>query len=334
MQEKIAVIGGGSWGTALANLLTDNKHEITIFVREPEIVSSINNDQVNCFFSPEIKLNPHLKAASLSDLASANDVNNFVWAVPTQFTRETLKAFKNILSNKRIVIATKGIEIGTGDLVINIFNDIIVADLSIISGPSFAKEVLQKKPTAVSVGSASEDSSIFWQHIFSNNYFRVYRTEDMIGLEIGGSLKNVMAIAVGISDGLNFGYNARAGLITRGLAEITRVGLKMGAQIETFMGLSGLGDLVLTCTGDLSRNRQVGLEIAKGKSIESIQGEMKMVAEGVFTAKAAFELSRKLNVDMPIVSEVYKVIYEKKSPLQSVIDLMNRPLKHENVSKQ
>jgi len=204
------------------------------------------------------------------------------------------KAFKNILSNKRIVIATKGIEIGTGDLVINVFNDIIVADLSIISGPSFAKEVLLKKPTAISVGSKSEDSSIFWQHIFSNNYFRVYRTEDMTGLEIGGSLKNVIAIAVGISDGLNFGYNARAGLITRGLAEITRVGLKMGAQLETFMGLSGLGDLVLTCTGDLSRNRQVGLEIAKGKSIEAIQSEMKMVAEGVFTAKAAFELSMKL----------------------------------------
>ncbi|MEF3255580.1 MAG: NAD(P)-dependent glycerol-3-phosphate dehydrogenase, partial [Deferribacterales bacterium] len=291
MQEKIAVIGGGTWGTALANLLCDNGNNVTLFVREDEIVDSINNRHVNAVFLPDIELNHNLKAESFSNLSILADFDNFVWVVPTQFTRSTIKSFKTILGGKNIVIATKGIEIGTGELVVDIFNENLQCDISIISGPSFAIEVVLKKPTAVSIASKKDDIAHYWQKLFSNSYFRVYRTDDMIGLELGGALKNVIAIAVGISDGLGFGNNARAGIITRGLAEITRIGIKMGANLETFMGLSGLGDLVLTCTGDLSRNRQVGLEIAKGKSIDEIQKQMKMVAEGVFTAKAAYELS-------------------------------------------
>ncbi|MCA1981217.1 MAG: NAD(P)-dependent glycerol-3-phosphate dehydrogenase [Calditerrivibrio sp.] len=332
MQEKIAVIGGGSWGTALANLLSENGNYTTLFVREVEIVDSVNSYHINSLFFPDIELNHSLKAEPFSALHGIKDCFNFVWVVPTQFTRSSLKEFKDILSGKRIIIATKGIEIGTGELVVDIFRDNLSADLSIISGPSFAREVILKKPTAVSVGGKNKDSTTFWQKIFSNGYFRVYRTDDMVGLELGGALKNVIAIAVGISDGLGFGNNARAGLITRGLAEITRTGLKMGASLETFMGLSGMGDLVLTCTGELSRNRQVGLEIAKGKTIEEIQKDMKMVAEGVFTAKAANELAQKIGVEMPIVSEVYKVIYEGKSPYRSVLDLMKRPLKDEKFS--
>ncbi|MCX8084195.1 MAG: NAD(P)-dependent glycerol-3-phosphate dehydrogenase [Calditerrivibrio sp.] len=330
MQEKIAVIGGGSWGTALANLLVDNGHEVVLFVREIEIVDSINNKNINSIFFPEIKLNRNLKAMHFDNFDDS--YNNIVWVVPTQFTRGSIKRFDHGLKGKNIIIATKGIEIGTGKLVVDIFRENIDARLSILSGPSFAREVILKKPTAVSVASMYEDDAFFWQKSFSNKYFRVYRSKDLKGLELGGALKNVIAIAVGISDGLSFGNNARAGLITRGLAEITRMGLKMGAMLETFMGLSGMGDLVLTCTGDLSRNRQVGLEIASGKTIAEIQGHMKMVAEGVSTAKAAYDLSRELDVDMPIVTEVYRIIYEGKDPKESVIDLMNRPLKEESVS--
>ncbi len=329
MQEKIAVIGGGSWGTALANLLVDNGHDVTIYVREQEIVESINNRNVNAIFFPEIKLNKALKARHFGEID--NGYEHIVWVVPTQFTRSSIKSFYDFIKNKNIVIATKGIEVGTGKLVVDIFKESIESRLSILSGPSFAKEVILKKPTAVSVASYLDDDAIFWQKVFSNKFFRVYRTNDLKGLELGGALKNVIAIAVGISDGLSFGNNARAGLITRGLAEITRMGLKMGASLETFMGLSGMGDLVLTCTGDLSRNRQVGLEIAKGKTIAEIQSHMKMVAEGVFTAKAAYELAKELNIEMPIVTEVYKIIYEGKDPKESVIDLMNRPLKEEKV---
>lgn len=330
MQEKIAVIGGGSWGTALANLLAENGHDVTIFVREQEIVESINKRNVNIVFFPDIKLSKMLKARHFSEIDES--IDNIVWVVPTQFTRSSIKEFYNFIKGKNIIIATKGIEVGTGQLVVDIFKENLDARFSILSGPSFAREVILKKPTAVSVASIFDDDAIFWQRILSNKYFRVYRTRDLKGLELGGALKNVIAIAVGISDGLSFGNNARAGLITRGLAEITRMGLKMGATLETFMGLSGMGDLVLTCTGDLSRNRQVGLEIASGKSITEIQSHMKMVAEGVFTAKAAYELAMEMNIDMPIVAEVYKIIYEGKDPKESVIDLMNRPLKEEKIT--
>jgi len=329
MQEKISVIGGGSWGTALANLLVENGHDVTIFVREQEIVESINNRNINIVFFPEIKLNKGLKAKHFSEIESCSE--NIVWVVPTQFTRASITEFSKNIKGKNIVIATKGIEIGTGKLVVDIFKESIDAKLSIISGPSFAKEVILQKPTAVSVASSNEEDAIFWQSALSSKFFRVYRSKDLKGLELGGALKNVIAIAVGISDGLSFGNNARAGLITRGLAEITRMGLKMGASLETFMGLSGMGDLVLTCTGDLSRNRQVGLEIAEGKTITEIQAHMKMVAEGVYTAKAAYELAQELNIPMPIVTEVYRIIYENKDPMESVIDLMNRPLKEEKI---
>jgi len=328
MQEKIAVIGGGSWGTALSNLLSENNYEVTIYALEPEVVKGINERSENPLFMSGFKLDEKLQADLLENFHGGYE--NIVWAVPTQFTREMLKNIGMMLTGKSIIVATKGIEINTGELIIEIISDVIRANLSILSGPSFAKEVCEKRPTAVSIASMSEIEAKKWQEIFSNTYFRAYRSDDVIGVEVGGAIKNVIAIATGICDGLQLGHNARAGIITRGLAEITRLGVRLGGKKETFMGLSGMGDLVLTCTGDLSRNRNVGFKIAEGYSLEEILKEMKMVAEGVYTAKAVKRLSEKLQIEMPISNEIYEILYNNKNPKQSLLDLMNRPLKEEH----
>ena len=330
MQDKIAVIGGGSWGTSLASLISENGYEVTLFALEKEVVESINKNHINNVFLKDVKLNVNLKSKLLDEFIN-HDYQNIVWVVPTQFSKDVAMKFKKNLKNTNLIIATKGIEIKTGDLIVNIMKNVIDANFAILSGPSFAKEVARKKPTAVSIASFEYKNAEFWQKIFSNDYFRVYSSTDVIGVEVGGAMKNVIAIATGIADGLGFGNNARAGIITRGLAEITRLGIKLGGKHETFMGLSGLGDLVLTCTGDLSRNRQFGLKIAEGLTSEEILSNMKMVAEGVYTAKAAYNLCRKLEIEMPISTEVYKIIYESKQPFQSVADLMKRPLKAEKI---
>ena len=330
MQDKIAVIGGGSWGTSLASLISENGFETILFALEEEVVDSVNKTHRNNLYLKGIDLNKKLSACLLNDFKNYS-FNKILWVVPTQFSRKIAEQFKDNLLNTNIIIATKGIEISTGDLIINIMTEVLNAKFSILSGPSFAKEVALKKPTAVSVASANIEDANMWQKIFSNEYFRVYTSTDVIGVEVGGAMKNVIAIATGIADGLGFGNNARAGLITRGLAEITRLGVNLGGKHETFMGLSGLGDLVLTCTGDLSRNRQFGLKIAQGLNTQKILSDMTMVAEGVFTSKAVYGLSKKLDIEMPISSEVYKIIYKNKKPYDSVIDLMNRPLKEEKV---
>lgn len=330
MQGKIAIIGGGSWGTALASLVSENKYTTVLYAMEEEVVKSINSNHENSLFMPDYKLHKNLTAELFAQIDS-DKFEYVVWVVPTQFSRSIANQYKEHLDGKKIIIATKGIEISTGELIIDIMKDVLNADLSILSGPSFAKEVVGKKPTAVSIASKDCDDARKWQEIFSNSYFRAYTINDVTGVEVGGAMKNVIAIATGIADGLGFGYNARAALITRGLTEITRLGVHLGGKHETFMGLSGMGDLVLTCTGDLSRNRQFGLKIAEGLSSEEILGNMSMVAEGVFTAKAAYLLCKKLDLEMPIATEVYKVIYEGKNPRNSVIDLMNRPLTTEKV---
>lgn len=329
MQDKIAVIGGGSWGTALANLMADNGNNVRIYAIEQEVVESINNQNRNALFLNDVDLNKNIDAELIENYAGGYE--KILWAVPTQYTRNTLKNIKRYLKDKSIIIATKGIEINTGELIVEIFEEELNAELSIISGPSFAKEVAYKKPTAVSIASKKESEAKKWQKVLSSNYFRSYTTDDVIGVEVGGSMKNVIAVATGICDGLKLGNNARAGIITRGLAEITRLGVMLGGKKETFMGLSGMGDLVLTCTGELSRNRGVGLKIAEGYTLNDILNEMKMVAEGVFTARAAMKLSEKLKIEMPITKEVYEILYNNKNPLDSLIDLMNRPLKEEHV---
>jgi glycerol-3-phosphate dehydrogenase (NAD(P)+) len=328
MQDKIAVVGAGSWGTALATLLGSGGFDVTLYALEKEIVNSVNENHENCLFLQGLKLSGNVRAEGFDRLADI-DAGRVVWAVPTQFSRKTAEMNKEAFKGKHILIATKGIEIATGKLVISMLEEAVEANYSIVSGPSFAKEVAAHKPTAVSVASEDEASAKWWQEALSTPYFRCYYTDDIIGAEIGGAIKNVIAVAAGICDGLGFGHNARAAIITRGLAEITRLGVAMGAKPETFMGLSGMGDLVLTCTGDLSRNRQVGLKLAEGHSIEDITGKMNMVAEGVYTAKAAYGYAKEAGIEMPITEEVYKVIYEKKNPRNSVMALMERPLKKE-----
>lgn len=326
--QKVGVIGGGSFGTALGMLAAANGLDVELYVREEEIVTSINNNHVNSIFLSDVLLPENIKARLMDELSSSN-CDYFIWTIPSQFTRSVAKQFKEILTGKNILIASKGIEIATGKLLLSVMNEEVTAKYSVISGPSFAKELAQKKPTIVSVASYSSNLACLWQKVLSTEFFRVYTSEDMIGLEVGGAVKNVIAIATGISDGLGLDNNARAGIITRGLAEITRFGLAYGAKRETFVGLSGLGDLVLTCTGDLSRNHQVGIELSQGKNIEDITSNMKMVAEGVPTAKAIYFACQERGIEMPISAEVYKIIYEKKLPQDSVRDLMLRPLKTE-----
>lgn len=330
MQEKMAVIGAGSWGTALAELAASNGFAVDIYVFEQELIKDINTKNENTLFMPGVKLSENIRAKNFAELASA-DTDRFIWVVPTQFSRRVASEYKDALSGKNILIATKGIEIDSGDLIVHVLKSCFEADFSILSGPSFAKEVAAKKPTAVSIACADGESAKWWQEKLSTDYFRAYYTDDVAGVEVGGAIKNVMAIATGISDGLGFGYNARAGLITRGLAEIARMGLMLGGKPETFMGLSGMGDLVLTCTGDLSRNRTVGLKIAEGLSLDEITGSMKMVAEGVYTTKAAKMLAEKLGAETPIINEVYEILYNGKKPYDSVASLMGRPLKSEKL---
>lgn len=327
--EKVGIIGGGSFGTALGFLAASNGMEVELFVREPEVVRSINENHINSSFLSDVVLPANVTASSIDDLPFS-DKEYFIWTIPSQFTRGCAEKFAKVLSGKNILIASKGIEIATGKLLLTVMAETVTAKYSVLSGPSFAKELAMKKPTIVSVASYSPSLAKWWQEALSTDFFRVYTSDDMIGLEVGGAVKNVIAIATGISDGLGLDNNARAGIITRGLAEITRFGLAYGARRDTFVGLSGLGDLVLTCTGELSRNHRVGLELASGKNIDDIVSNMKMVAEGVPTAKAIYLASLERGVEMPICTEVYKIIYENKSPEESVRDLMLRPLKTES----
>ena len=329
----VAVLGAGSWGTALAKLLADQGFETRLWARRADQAAAINESQQNQAYLPGFTLPPTLRATSdLEDaLARATLV---VSVVPTHGLRQVLDdAQPHLPADAPIVSATKGIEIGTLKLVSQIFEEHVPKDrhhmLTYIGGPSFAKEVAAGIPTAVSVAGVDHAITERVQKHFATDRFRVYATEDVVGVELGGALKNVVAIAAGIADGLGFGHNTRAGLITRGLAEISRLAIAMGANPLTLAGLSGMGDLVLTCTGDLSRNRTVGIQLGKGQKLQEILDGMKMVAEGVRTAQSAHALAEKMGVEMPITSEVHALLYEDKPPLDAVMALMTRPLKRE-----
>ena len=335
--EKIAVIGAGSWGSAIAKLLSDHGRDVTLWAHRAEHVAAMLADRENKEYLAGFALSPALKITA--DLAQAvGDARFVVMVVPSHVYRGVFaKLVPHLAKGSAIISATKGIENDSLMTMNQVMADELAkagapaADyhLGVLAGPSFAREVAAGVPTAVTVAAESREVAAQIQLIFNCEFFRVYTTTDVIGTELGGALKNIEAIAAGICDGLGYGTNTRAALITRGLAEITRLGVKMGANPLTFSGLGGLGDLVLTCTGDLSRNRTVGLKLGQGKSLEQILAEMKMVAEGIKTTKSAKVLATKMQVEMPILDQVHKVIYEGKPCADAVRTLFARDLKEE-----
>ncbi|MBI4826918.1 MAG: NAD(P)-dependent glycerol-3-phosphate dehydrogenase [Nitrospirae bacterium] len=328
--KKIAVIGAGSWGTALAFLLGEKGYDVSLWVYEHELADEIAKSRVNAKFLPDAALPQNIiPSSSMRDVLK--DAEVVLSVVPTQHTRMVFKqAVSLIPQGAHIVTASKGIENGTLLTVSQIIEEMTGRKTAALSGPSFAKEVIKKLPTAVTLASKSEDTGLALQKIFNTDYFRVYTNTDVLGVELGGALKNVMAIASGISDGLGLGSSARAALITRGLEEIIRLGVVMGADEKTFRGLSGMGDLVLTCTGVLSRNYTVGMRLGKGEKLKDIVSSMSMVAEGIATSESAYELSKKYRVEMPVVEQVFKTINEDKPPKDAVKELMARSLKAEH----
>jgi len=330
---KIGVVGAGSWGTALTNLLALKGFKIDLWVFEKEVKDQIESYRENKVFLPGVSLSDHICPSNdIEAVVKGKDL--LLMVVPSHVMRETASKIREHISTETIIVsASKGIENKThltmSGVLREIFHEISEDSFAVLSGPSFAREVVRKVPTVVAVASKNQKVAVFVQHIFATSYFRVYTNNDMIGVELGGSVKNVIAIASGIIDGLGLGLNTRAALITRGLTEMRRLGLKLGANPRTFAGIAGVGDLVLTCTGDVSRNHTVGKKIGEGMKLNEILSEMRMVAEGVKTAKSVYNLSRKLGVEMPISHEVYHVLYDDIAPKEAVRRLMTRDLKQE-----
>lgn len=332
---KCSVIGAGSWGTTLAHLLADAGHPTCLWAYEADLVEKMRATGENDLYLPGVRLAEGLEFSS--DLASSVQGADMILLVcPSQVMRTVLKGLVNsIAPGTLIVSAAKGIENDSLKLMSEVLEDLLPEALmervGFISGPSFAREVAQKIPTAVVAAAQDLRVAEEIQQIFTTDYFRVYTHDDIIGVELGGAMKNVIALAAGVSDGLGFGHNSRAALITRGLAEMTRLGIALGGAAPTFAGLSGMGDLVLTCTGDLSRNRTVGIELGKGKTLSEIMAGMQMVAEGVKTTLSAYQLAQRLKVDTPIIAQMYEILYQDKDPRQAVSDLMMRDLRPEAV---
>lgn len=332
--QDIAVIGAGSWGTALALLLGKKGHSVRLWGHRLEHVAAIQENRENLAYLPGFPFPDTITpTADISTAVKAASIICMV--VPSHCYRVV---FEQVLSAAPpaaiFVSATKGIENDSLNTMTQVMESCSTRrgreiNSAVLSGPSFAKEVADEVPTAITIGSKQAKIAQELQDVFSTDYFRVYTSSDIIGLELSAALKNIIAIAAGICDGLDFGTNARAALITRGLAEMTRFGVQRGAEKETFYGLSGLGDLVLTCTGALSRNRYVGIELGKGKKLDQILKEMTMVAEGVKTTKSVFDMVNKNQLDMPILEQVYKILYEDKNCLLAVKDLLGRALKPE-----
>ena len=324
MHEKISIIGAGSWGTALAIHLASNFRQISLWVYEQDLCDTLTHTRENTWFLPGHPLPENIQLTS--SLQSAIPGQSLILlVVPTHVIRQILSQIKPFLEKDCLLIcASKGIENDTLFTTHQIIQDVLNIDNSVstISGPTFAKEVASGVPSALVASAETLATAKQVQELFTTDKMKVFTSTDLVGVEIGGALKNVIAIATGISDGLGLGFNTRAALITRGLVEISRIGTKLGARPETFYGLTGLGDLVLTCTGDLSRNRQLGIQLGKGKSLKEITENMKMVAEGVLTVKSAYSLIKKFNVQAAIMEETYRVLYENKSPGQALEDLM------------
>ncbi len=327
---RCAVVGAGAWGTALADLLARNGHEVKLWAYEPDVVETINRKHENMRFLGGHPLSPSLEA--VGDIGRAVDGAELVTlATPSHVLRRIVNSAAGSLPRGApLVVATKGIENGTLCLMTEVAEqEVPGATVVALSGPSFAVEVVSGQPTAVVVASKREQAAATTQRAFSSAYFRAYTHTDVIGVELGGALKNVMAVATGIAEGLGLGFNARAALVTRGLAEMTRLGSALGAQQSTFAGLAGLGDLVLTCTGSLSRNRAVGVELGKGRKLDDVLRDRETVAEGVVTAQSARELAAREGIEMPIVDTVNRVLFEGQPARSAIVALMTRELRAE-----
>lgn len=329
--KKIAVLGDGGWGTTLAIHLCNKGFYVSLWGAFPDYVAYLKKKRVNSRFLSGIKIPRDIIITG--DMREAvKNAKIVILAAPSQFLRKVIRSLKKIdLSDKIIVSVTKGIENPTLLRMSEVIHEELGRNrkVAVLSGPTIAQELAKGIPTTAVIASHDNALNKYLQDVFMAEHFRIYTNDDVIGVELGGSLKNIIAISCGISDGLGFGTNAKAAILTRGLVEITRLGVKMGAKKETFSGLSGLGDLATTCISSLSRNRFVGEQIGKGKSVKEIVSHMQMVAEGIATTKAAFNLSKKYKVDMPITHEVYNVIYKNKNPLKAVRDLMTRSKKGE-----
>jgi glycerol-3-phosphate dehydrogenase (NAD(P)+) len=327
---KCAVVGAGAWGTALANVLAANGHSVALWAREADVVESINAQRENRRFLPGVCSHDRVRATGvMTDALGGAELVAYV--APSHALRDVVATgAPAVLANAVLVVASKGIERES----LAIMTDVVSGTLSrhavvALSGPSFAVEVANGQPTAVVAASTDADAAERVQRALSSDVFRVYTHDDVVGVELGGALKNVMAVATGITEGVGLGFNSRAALITRGLAEMTRLGVALGANPATFAGLAGLGDLVLTCTGALSRNRALGIEIGKGSSLEHALEGKDTVAEGVLNTISARALAEREGVDMPIVLAVHRILFEGQQPRRAISELMKRELRAE-----
>ena len=331
---NVAVVGGGAWGTTLADLMARKGASVRLWVREPEVVESINNSHRNELFLPGASLAPTMRATG--DIGEAvRNAEVVVSAAPSHAVRDIMTQAATALTGKPLVISvSKGLDPERLELLSVVLRDVIGsrARIAVLSGPSFAQEVYERQPTAVVAAAEDHEVAKRAQEAFSSNHFRVYSHTDVVGVELGGALKNVIALAAGILEGLGLGNNTRAALITRGLAEIARLGVALGAHPMTFAGLAGMGDLILTATGALSRNRTLGVHLGRGKSLAEAQGSHPWVAEGVNTAKSAVALGERHGVELPIARQVSDILFHGTSPQQAVARLMERDLRPEQWS--
>ena len=335
MSRPVCVLGAGSWGTALSHVLARNGASTTTWSHSAAVAEEINEERRNTKYLPGVELAPFRATTVISDAVA--DAGVVVCVVPSHHVREVLGRAKPDLRDEPILVsASKGIEVGTDLRMSGLFSEVLgdetAADCVVLSGPSFAEELVRGLPTACAAASSSEPNRNEVQRLLQNDHFRIYTLADVVGTELGGSLKNVIALAAGISDGLRLGNNARAALMTRGLAEIIRLATHLGAEEHTLAGLAGIGDLILTCTGDLSRNRTVGLAIGAGRSLDEVLAGMHNVVEGIRTTRAAVELADRYDVEMPIASAVYSILYESVAPAQALTNLMARDPKPERWS--
>jgi len=330
--EKISFLGCGSWGGTLGSILADKNFDVTMWHRNDVVIRSLNETRVH-YLIPELKF-PKIVSFTNNISSAIRSANVIVLAIPSQSIRKLLTDNKSDFNQDQLIVnVSKGIEVDTLMTVSEVINDVLGTAYNkavTLSGPSHAEEVVQNHPTTLVAASSDLEAAQKIQDLFASDMLRTYRNKDIKGVELGGSMKNVIAIAAGICDGIGYGDNSKAALITRGMAEITRLGKKMGGKRKTFRGLSGFGDLIVTCLSKHSRNRQIGQAIGEGKTLKEIISDMNMIAEGIDTAKSVHQLQLKHNVEMPIHEAIYQVLFDNKNPKSAVMELMNRRLSEEN----